>query len=192
MKNFNVTLTRAHKIVERIRSKLSELEKEIGFVLPTIQITGYAGEHQMAETKVLVNNALASQVKHKELLDIMTEIRTKVGAANVESGVSHLLAEQEGLSRRIALMKSILAKPSNAISLDALPDYKPFGEQNSFARVTGIQVSTLPTEISNDLATELTKLQTQAFALSDKMADANASRISLELPDNIAEVLGLV
>ena len=117
---------------------------------------------------------------------------TKVGAANLESGVSHLLAEQEGLSRRIALMKSILAKPSNAISLDALPDYKPFGEQNSFARVTGIQVSTLPTEISNDLAIELTKLQTQAFALSDKMADANASRISLELPDNIAEVLGLV
>lgn len=188
-----MTLSRAHKVAERLRIKVTEAAQTAVAGLGVIRVDGVGGDAQLASLAESRQKALEALGTHAQYNQALQDVRAAVGRANAVSGVSDLLAEQEAIARRIKLLRDILgASSAIAIQPEELAAYRPLTQaRDIYSRgETGVPVTLLPAEVRAALESDLNALQKQQFAVSDKVADANATRIALDLPDDMAADLG--
>lgn len=188
-----MTLSRAHKVAERLRTKVTEAAQAAGAGLGIIRVDGVGGDAQLASLAESRQKALEALGTHATYNQALQDVRAAVGRANATTGVSDLLAEQEAIARRIKLLRDILgASSAIAIQPEELATYRPLTQaRDVYSRgETGVPVTLLPTEVRAGLEADLNALQKQQYAVSDRVADANAARIELDLPDELAADLG--
>lgn len=188
-----MTLSRCHKVAERLRAKVAEAAEAVTTGLGIVRIDGLAGESQLAALSASRDKADVALKAHHESNQALQAVRAAIGRANVVAGVSDLLAEQEAIGRRIKLLRGVLAThTTTAIQPDELSEYRPLNQvKEVFSRGdAGVQVTLLTAAYRAQLEAEIAALQKQLYRVSDAVADANATRVTLDLPDNLVEELG--
>lgn len=192
------TLTRLHKIAERINQRRQLLADLItsGTSPQALDaaVVSVRGAELVAKTTRLLSEDLA---KHDALLNAYQVFRDALAAANVEYGVAALLAEQEALRRRISLLTQVLDNQGDAVGLaDANAIFaaraNEQGQTTTARRLDVLAVGLVDAEQQAKLRQELDNAERQLVRLGDTLADRNATHITVQLDDSIAaEVLGL-
>jgi hypothetical protein len=188
-----LSLSRAHKVVERLKTLAQEQSQLASQNLADTLVNGYAGDAQVESMTARASKGLSALTEYARLNSVLGDVRAQIGRANAAHGVGDLLARQETLSRQASLLQVILEqKDVGTLRPSDLQHYKPFnaGEQ-SMLRSPGVRVRMLSDDQSDQLARTLSGLRKEIFEISDKVADVNASRITLSLDNDLAQTLGL-
>lgn len=191
MATLQITLSRAHKIAERLKQKIGEMHAEAVSQARTVTVTGVTGDSQVQRLVEQGERAMALTARADRFIVALAALRAQIGAQNEARGISAMLAELEGVNRRLAHRKVLLAHVrDDGIAPQDLMSYKPISP-DSRAMMGGVSVSVLDAAKGVALNTEVSALQREAFAMSDRIAEANAMRFAVELDDDIAaEVTG--
>lgn len=191
---FSVTLSRAHKLAERVREKMTEAQMQISDLLDGVALPLDGSPEFIAE----LNDKESSSVTQLEKANLYSaayaHIRHMIGMVNSTSGVGQALAQREHLLRQIKTLKAALLSarsPSMTRSYFASLDLDKLRSTNSNAHY-GVRVRVAGEELISKLETDLAQAQRDEMRLSDQLADLNAARVHLKLPLEVAVELSLV
>lgn len=191
MAQLQVTLSRAHKIAERLKARISELLSEANALSAPVHVTGLTGSEQVQRLQAQGDKALAVLASADHYARALTALRAAIGHENEARGISAMLAELDGVNRLLGARKELLNNvKENGLAPGELATYKPISP-NERGLLGGVTVQVLQAAHREQLEASQAALQRQSFALSDRIAEANAARFSVELSDDIvAEVTG--
>lgn len=195
-KTFTITISRAHKIAERLGARQGEVRAEADSLAAQVTITGQT-EGQVQRLQDQAGRAMAL-VDHCESLAIAQSlVRAAIGRANAQHGVNDTLAQIEANKKTLACIDPILKNQTESVRgslvrLNELSSYKPLAQNDSLlGRGNVVQVSILSDEQMSHLKARKEALERRNFSLSDKLADLNGKLVTFELESELAEQLGL-
>lgn len=194
MKTYTLSLSRWHKVAERLARSFTELTVAAKNAFNNTQINGYLGDAQIARLRDLASQHVGKLRHAFELQDALARIRQIVGEANTKTGVSKELAEYDALTRRHKLLETILAgQTTEMVNFEEMPQLpKQIVGEDRYDRSKGtIRVRMLDTKAFDALRAECDEVLSKVYALADRINDLNRERLSLELPDGIARAAGL-
>lgn len=185
-----VTLSRAHKLNERINAKLSELRGLIGSKGQAVSVNAYSGPEQIELIKAGAAQALAAVPTYVALTRAQAALRAAVGKANAATGVSDLLTTVERNKRLVGLCEALMAvaPTANTLSTEAL-SARPIGEH--VKDYGSVAVSALTSAQIEPYAKAKEALERENFALNDQLADLNAGKVSFEVDEEVLEMLSV-
>lgn len=176
-----VSISRLHKLAERLKQRVSELNDEATNNFSAEQIRGevYANLTERVAARV---QAGLEAVRQAEMLGReAAKIRAVIAHHNERLGISRKLAQQDILSRQLAQLKT-LSSVTNLRKVDEIGVGQKVSEY-------GESFDVLTSDVRAELKKQTDRLQREVYGLSDEVAEANATRVEIELP---AEVLDLI
>jgi hypothetical protein len=192
---YTLTLSRWHKVAERINAALRERETEVkaAFTATTISPWNKEGvEEKAAEIARRAADAL-------ELIEAgaraVAQIRAALSIRNAELGVSAKLSQAESANRAAALYKAIIegqkvdmVRPDSVRALPAVVagEADTFGFTRRTAAVVTLQIANA--ELIGSLREKFAREQARATRLLDEIADLNREKLEIDLPQ---EVIGI-
>ena len=193
--SYTLTLTRWHKVAERLARDYGEAVSETRTTLTQTSISAYLGEEQEQFLQSQTQNALINLERAFRVQDAVAHIRQMVGDANVREGVSAKLAEFDKLNRRVkALSEVVESQSSDMVSVSQLrsipKDYVADGA-NYDSKRPKIKVRMLDMQSLDRLAEQLSSSRKAAYALSDEVSDLNKAKLSIDLETEVASAAGL-
>ena len=195
MAKVEISASRLHKVAERLKVIANEALSTSQRLSQNVILTGVGGESQVERLKGQAEEARVAGSKGERYLRECSRVRVLIGKHNEEHGVNALMAQLDVVNKLIVHKKFLLeqAKQVGAIAPEELLDYKVVvNSESRYGGSSGVSVNVLGASGVSALEEELSALQREAFVLSDKMAELNAKRISVELDDGVAkEVLGV-
>lgn len=195
-KTLTHTLTRWHKIAERVKTASTELQ--VGMIQAL-----NAGHNVDADTLrvrkdslgATVDKAMGEQlVAWLALQAALFTIRQALAKANVESGVSSLLAELEQAKQELALYEAMLETQANTLSLsefDALTPRLPSPSGTGQHLLSRVSVTFISAEDQTEMSQRRAAARQRLNQLADQLAEANASKMTLSLDEAVLSHLGL-
>jgi hypothetical protein len=194
MKNYTLSISRWHKVAERLSRTYTELTQGVRKTYTNTQISGYLGESQIARIRELGEREVINLLRAFTLQDALILIRQAIGEVNAKTGVTYELAQYDALMRRHKLLESILsAQSTDMIGLEEilmLPQQVAKEDRYDRSSAT-VKVKVLSAETESDFRRQAEALLVEAYALSDKISDLNREKLSLDLPEEIAQAAGL-
>lgn len=193
-KTYTLSLSRWHKVAERLSRTYTELTSGVRNTYNNTQINGFLGVAQVARLKEDADSEMANLRRAFQLQDALISIRQAIGQANAQTGVAKELAEYDALTRRHKLLGSILtAQSSDMVGFDEMPQLpKQLVSEDRYDRSRGaLRVRMLDVSTELALRAEATELQARVYALADRISDLNREALELSLPEEIALAAGL-
>jgi hypothetical protein len=193
-KTYTCTLTRWHKVVERLNKEYNQLCKSAKTGLTATSVTEYLGEAQEQRLIALRTQSLGQIESLFEIQEVVVHIRTALGAANERQGVSSALAQYDKLVKRAQLLSSLTEPRSgNCFGIDDLKNIKNPPRSTDFLErgKTKIDVAMLEGPELARLEGMRQQVTTAMYAQADAIAEINKATLSLELPIHVAQVAGL-
>ena len=192
---YTLTLTRWHKVAERLARDYGESISESRSTLSQTVISAYLGEEQEQFLQAQTQNALGNLERAFRMQDAVAHIRHLVGNANVHEGVAAKLAEFDKLNRRVKTLSEVVDSQSTDMvsitQLRSIPkDYVADGA-NYDSKRPKIKVRMLGMQDLEKLASQLDAARKAAYALSDEVSDLNKAKLSIELETDVASAAGL-
>ena len=105
---YTLTLTRWHKVAERLARDYGESVSDCRTTLSQTVISAYLGEEQEQFLQTQTQNALGNLERAFRIQDAVAHIRHLVGNANVHEGVAAKLAEFDKLNRRVKTLSEVV------------------------------------------------------------------------------------
>lgn len=188
MQKLEITLTRAHKIAERLKLHANELlQSGGGGYVESFQSP--PTETQMARLAERRDSSLNSLAKAEAVLHAVARVRTVIAEENQKRGINEMLAELDAVTRLSGHLKTVVnAIPSNLLLVEeiAAPSFVwPKSEYHS-----NVTAGLLTSQDKTELQERLRRLQAQAFKLTDRIAEANARRFTLDLEPEFCVLVG--
>jgi hypothetical protein len=192
---FTLTLTRWHKVAERLARDYGESVSECRSTLSQTVVSAYLGEEQEQFLQTQTKSALDNLERAFRIQDAVAHIRHLMGDANVREGVSAKLAEFDKLNRRVKTLSEVVDSQStdmvSVTQLRSIPkDYVADGA-NYDSKRPKIKVRMLGMQELERLTDQLSNARKAAYALSDEVSDLNKARLSIELETEVASAAGL-
>jgi hypothetical protein len=194
MKNYTLSLSRWHKVAERLSRSYTEMIQVARGTFNNTQVNGFLGETQVARLRDQAAQQMERLHEAFKLQDAVASIRQAVGDANARTGVSRELADYDALSRRHKFLESILtAQSSDMVDFGEMPQLpKQIVSEDRYDRSKAtVRVRMLDNEMARSLRAEADELRVKVYALADRISDLNRERLSLELSEEIARAAGL-
>jgi hypothetical protein len=192
--SYTHTLTRWHKVAERLTKEFNELSKSVKNGLTNTFVTEYLGEQQEKRLTQLRDNCLTQLDRAMLIQDVVVAIRQALSAANERIGISRELAEYDKRVKRANLLTSIIqAQVPELISISELKEVKNPARSDDYSNrgKTRIAVGLLEGEQLSALR-ERTAAETAAmYSQADHVAELNKAQLTLELPVEVATIAGL-
>ena len=192
-KTYSCTLTRWHKVTERLTKEFSALTKSAKSGLAETTVTEYLGEAQETRLIDLRDNCLKQIDSALAVQDAIVHIRQTLGAANESQGVSRALADYDKLVKRVNLFESLLsARSSEQVAIGELKAVKNPGRSEKYLDrgQPKIAVAMLEGESLERLQTQFSETTTAMYAQADRLADLNKWVLEIALEPEIAKLAG--
>lgn len=194
MNSYTLSLSRWHKVAERLAKTYTELTIDAKIMLTQTQVTGYYGDAQVARLREESKQARENIKNAFAIQDCLVNLRKAIGDANARTGVAAELAEYDALCRRHKLVETLLKVPTVEMvelnDLSQLP--KQIVVEGRYDSNRGaVRVCMMDSEAFAELMDEEAKLSSKVYALADKISDMNRERLTVELPEGIARIAGL-
>lgn len=193
-KTYSCTLTRWHKVTERLTKEFSALTKSAKSGLAETTVTEYLGEAQETRLIDLRDNCLKQIDSALAVQDAIVHIRQTLGAANESQGVSRALADYDKLVKRVNLFESLLsARSSEQVAIGELKAVKnPARSEKYLDRgQPKIAVAMLEGESLEKLQAQFSETTTAMYVQADRLADLNKWVLEIALEPEIAKLAGL-
>lgn len=196
--NYLLTLTRWHKVAERINAALKEREANVKAAFTSTTISSWNREGIEEKAAEIVHRAAADLALVEIGARAVAAIRSALALKNAQLGISEKLAEAEASKRRAALYKALLdgqradmVRPEGVRSLPAelIGAAEPFGFGRHASRNITLQTADRP--FVEMLRAKLASEQRRATRLLDEVADLNRDRLEIELPQEVLGLAGL-
>lgn len=195
----NLTLTRWHKVAERINAEIKRLEGE----LRQIQERCAFDVQNKIAVREKVEDARTKMLCHlafiQKLLGSVALIRTELAKANAKLGVSEHLAKMETANRELVILCNFVQnEESRRTSLDEFMQMEsPKADDTTMSALrlrtsSATPVIALAANELDALSQAIASKRRQLHALTDQIADLNRSLISITLDEKVAEVAGLI
>ncbi len=191
---YSGTLTRWHKVAERLSKEYSALSKSAKAGLSETTVSEYLGEMQESRLLQFRDQCLQQLQRALEIQDAVTLIRQALGDANDRSGVTRELAVYDKLVKRSNLLNAIVdSQNAQLVSIGELKHIKNPGRGDEWRDrgQTKIAVGLLDGELLSQLKGRAEEATAAMYAQADRVADLNKSSLTLELPTDIARIAGL-
>ena len=193
----SLTLTRWHKVVERINAALKERDARVvgAFTAATISPWNKEGVEQKAAD--MAARAKGDLAVVEEGTAAVAAIRSALAHRNAEIGIAARLAEVEAANRRIALYRAVLEKQSvdmvqpehvRHVPALAVPESELSWGRREPPRIT-LQVA--DAALLAELTSKLAREQARSHALLDEIADLNREKLELDIAPELHEIAGL-
>lgn len=194
-KTVSNTLTRWHKVAERVKTASQELQQSM---LRSLQ----AGQGLDFDTFLVRKDGLRQAAEkatgeqlslYLALQDTLFVIRRALAESNVKFGVSGLLNDIERAKQELSIYERFLETSSGAMSVTEYEDLarRRAGNESSTRQMYGVSVDFLNGTVKADLEQRRAAARITLNQLSDRLADANASKLSLEINAAVAEFVGI-
>jgi len=188
-----LSLTRWHKVADRLSRVLSEESNKIKKTFNATKLTAYLGESQTEQLYAETENSLQKMELVYKLQETIAAIRSGLGDANCRHGISAKLAQLECVNRKVGFLSDILDKQDRSwVAIDEL-EYMATGRfVDNYGRATQIEVKMLLPEKLLALEEQRETLRAESFALADQVADLNRATMVFDLDEDLARLGGLV
>ncbi|HEU5481391.1 MAG TPA: hypothetical protein VFU90_16205, partial [Candidatus Tumulicola sp.] len=195
-RKFEFTLSRWHRIAERVRVAAQECEKVArnAFTATTISPWNKVGvEDKAAEIARRGSEALAlSEAGYAAV----AHIRAALALRNAQLGVSAKLSEVEAAKQLAVLYKAIVdGQTADMVRPEAvreLPSVVGESESYGFGRrpAQTVTLQTADATLVASLRNKLEREQLRATRLLDELADLNRDQLEIELPSDVLMIAG--
>jgi len=194
--NFSLTLTRWHKVAERINTALKEREERTVAALTATTVSPWNKEGIEAKAEEIAVRAKCDLVLIESATAAVARIRAALANRNAELGISARLAEAEGAKRKAKLYRELVEKQKADMVKPADVRHVPVTagtEESLWPRRSGpgITLEIADRALLDELRSKLAREEARAHMLLDAVADANREKLELELPDELVEIAGL-
>jgi hypothetical protein len=192
------TLTRWHKLAERIKNAAQEQRQD---VLSTLQAGGsldmatftVRGDALLSRAKDALTGGAETVLRLQEALFL---VRKELASANVRFKVSDLLAEMELAKQEQQFWDACIETAKNRISAQEM---KQLGDlraaqtatQTAMSAHDRFSLSLVSDEAMVDMKAKRDAARRKVNALSDKIANANAAQLSLDIDQSVVNLVGL-
>jgi hypothetical protein len=196
---YTLTLTRWHKVAERINAALRERETDVKAAFTATAISPWNKEGVEQKAAEIARRGADDLALIEVGARAVAHIRTALAIRNAELGVSAKLAEAESANRAAALYKAIIegqqADMVRPESVRALPagianeaDAFSFGRRT--AAVITLQIANAA--FVESLRERLAREQARGTKLLDEVADLNREKLEIDVPQEVIGIAGLV
>jgi len=193
---YALTLTRWHKVAERINAAVKEREARAVAALTATAISPWNKEgieSKAAEIGARANQDLALVESGTAAI---AGIRAALGKRNTDLGIGERLAEADAANRRVKLYRELLDKQRADMvrpgDVRHVPDAAVAEESLWGRRAAGtITLAIADAAVLEELRGKLVREQARSHALLDAVADANREKLELELAGELVEIAGL-
>lgn len=194
-KTCTLTLTRWHKVAERLSREYTESVYAAKQTLNNTQVSSYLGAEQQDALRTAAQDATARLARAFRVQDAVSQVRQALGDANVKNGVSPKLAELDKLNRRLKVVTELIEGQSpSMISIDQLAsiptDYVADGNSYDSKRPL-LHVRMLGKADLDGLRADFEAIRSQSYALSDDIADLNKATLTLTVSLDVAKLAGI-
>jgi hypothetical protein len=193
-KQISNTLTRWHKVAERLKVGAAQLKQEnISALMAGHRIDADSFNVRKAALQSTTAAALDEKTElYLALQNALFMIRKNLARTNTSAGVSDLLNEMEATKQRGDYYASLLETAEDCLSM---AEYSSLASAKRSATTSTVLYGVNMTFVSPEEIARLTEARDAAKrevnGLADRLADANATKLSLELEDRVAAFLGL-
>jgi hypothetical protein len=193
-----LTLSRWHKVAERINAALKERETEVKAAFTSTAISPWNKEGVEEKAAEIARRAADDLALIEAGARAVATIRAALAIRNAELGVSVKLAEAESANRAAALYKAIIegqkADMVRPESVRALPaglavEADTFGFGRRAAAVVTLQIANAA--LVESLREKLAREQARATRLLDEVADLNREKLEIDVPQEVIGIAGL-
>ena len=194
-KTCTLTLTRWHKVAERLSREYTESVYAAKQTLSNTKVSSYLGAEQQNALRTAAQDATARLARAFRVQDAVSEARRALGDANVKNGVSPKLAELDKFNRRLKVVTELIEGQSpSMISIDQLAnipaDYVADGSSYESKRPL-LHVRMLSKDDLDGLRAEFEAIRAQSYALSDEIADLNKATLTLTVSLEVSKLAGI-
>lgn len=192
VKEFTFTLSRAHKIAERLKRQINVSARQATDLVKPVTLFS---NDQASDLDDRLSKLDAIREKLTLLHTVRTDVRVQIATENGKIGQNTLLTQQKDMVAHLAQLGQL----RNEIS--SYNDYaKPRNQlESQLARLTdaksgdGVSTKAVTQEFIQGVNDDITRLTAELDKLNDQVADNNAShKITVEIPVDLASELGLV
>ena len=195
---YTLTLSRWHKVAERINTALKEREANVKTAFTATTISPWNKDGVEEKAADITRRAADDLALVEAGARAVATIRAALALRNAELGISGKLAEVEGANRRAALYKAVIdgqrpdmVRPEGVRTLPA----ELVGETESWglARRTALAVTlqTADPVLLESLREKLSREQSYATRLLDEVADLNREKLEIDVPQEVIGIAGL-
>jgi len=194
-KTCTLTLTRWHKVAERLSREYTESVYATKQTLNNTKVSSYLGTEQQVALRSATQDATERLARAFRVQDAVSEVRQALGDANVKNGVSPKLAELDKLNRRLKVVTDLVeGQGPSMISIEQLEnipaDYVADGNSYDSKRPL-LHVRMLSKDDLTRLKADFESIRSQAYALSDEVADLNKATLTLTVSLEVAALAGI-
>jgi len=195
---YALTLSRWHKVAERINTALKEREKSVKKAFTATTISPWNKEGIEEKAAGIARRAADDLALVETGARAVAQIRAAVATRNAELGISARLAEADAANRAAALYKSVLdAQDADMVrpeSVRGLPvalvgESDPIGFGRRSAPTVTLQ--TADGALVESLRERLAREQARGTRLLDEVADLNREKLEIDVPREVLEIAGL-
>ena len=191
---YTYTLTRWHKVAERLSKEFNELSKSAKNGLTNTFVTEYLGEQQEKRLTQLRDNCLTQLDRAMLIQDVVVAIRQALSATNERIGISRELAEYDKRVKRANLLSSIVqAQVAELIGISELKEVKNPARSDDYSNrgKSRIAVGLLEGGQLSALRERTAEATAAMYTQADHVAELNKAQLTLELPVDVAAIAGL-
>ena len=194
---YTLTLSRWHKVAERINTALKQRETELKAALTATTISAWNKEGVEEKAAEIARRAAGDLALIEVGTRAVAQIRAALAIRNAELGVSAKLAEAESANRAVAVYRAVIdgqkadmVRPESVRALPAmLAEADTFGFGRRSAAVVTLQIANA--ELVESLREKLAREKARATRLLDEVADLNREKLEIDVPNEVIEIAGL-
>ncbi len=195
---YTLTLSRWHKVAERINAALKERETDVKAALSATTISPWNKEGVEEKAAGIAQRAADDLALFEAGTRAVAAIRAALATRNAELGVSTKLAQAVSANRAAALYKAIIegqkadmVRPDNVRSLPAVlaGEADAFGFGRRTPAVVTLQIANAA--LVGSLREKLAREQARATRLLDDIADLNREKLELDVTQEVIGIAGL-
>ena len=195
---YTLTLSRWHKVAERINAALKQRETDVKTAFTATAISPWNKEGVEEKAAEIARRGADDLALIEAGARAVAHIRTALAIRNAALGVSAKLAEAESAKRAAALYKAIIegqkadmVRPESVRSLPAglAVEADTFGFGRRGAAVITLQIAN--TAFVGSLREKLAREQARATRLLDEIADLNREKLEIDVAQEVLEIAGL-
>ena len=192
---FTHSLTRWHKVAERLATYYRETMKEVLRTIGQTTASRYYGEQQAIR---LTSEADRSwQITQRAFLaqDSVAAIRQALGTANEKHGITRELAQLAKLSQRLKSIEELIDSQlgQEMLSIEELQDEasSTASVQVSYGSREYFRVRRMSRERQQALRAQAEEIQGEIFGLTDRINDLNRAKLTFGIPNELLVLAGL-
>lgn len=189
------TLNRWHKVVERIQQSLNRVNTRIE-QQSQVSINYANREIRAAQAKEQEKEVLSLIATRAKLMNTIAQIRSVINRQNTETGIAEAMAKMQALQAQANALESFLrsAERWNKVG-DVLTSMESDAKMAIETKTQMRNVNDVATVMSVESIADLRKTQEQltreVHVLSDKISDANATKVVIDIDDEVATHVGI-